>query len=48
MRTDETLLLNTIVNGKQPSVADRIYFWGGCNPAVTSGWLNWVLLIYDE
>ena len=29
MRTDETICLNSKVNGKQPSLADRIYYGGG-------------------
>ena len=29
MRTDETICLNSKVDGKQPSLADRIYYGGG-------------------
>ena len=29
MRTDETICLNSKVNGVQPSLADRIYYGGG-------------------
>lgn len=46
MRTDETICLNSKVDGKQPSVGDRIYYGGGLGPAITTGWLNWVL--YEE
>ena len=34
----ETICLNSKVNGKQPSVADRIYSVEGCAVALTSGW----------
>ena len=46
MRTDRTICLNSKVDGKQPSVGDRIYYGGGLGPAITTGWLNWVL--YEE
>ena len=46
MRTDETICLNSIVDGKQPPVADRIYWGGAVNPALTSGWKNYIL--YEE
>ena len=46
MRKDQTICLNSKVDGKQPSVADRIYYGGGLGPAITTGWLNWVL--YEE
>lgn len=29
MRTDETICLNSIVDGKQPYIEDRIYYGGG-------------------
>ena len=29
MRTDETICLNSKVDGKQPSIEDRIYYGGG-------------------
>lgn len=29
MRTDETICLNSLVNGKQPYIEDRIYYGGG-------------------
>ena len=44
---NQTLCVNSIVNGKQPSVQDRIYWFGGVNPAITTGWRNWVML-YEE
>lgn len=28
MRTDETICLNSIVDGKQPYIEDRIYYGG--------------------
>lgn len=40
MKTDTTLCLNSKVDGKQPSVADRIYSVDGCAVALTSGWLQ--------
>lgn len=46
MRTDETICLNSIVDGKQPYIEDRIYFGGGCNPGITATFAsygNWVL-----
>ena len=36
--TDTTICLNSKVDGKQPSVADRIYSIDGCSVAITSGW----------
>lgn len=36
--TDTTICLNSKVDGKQPSVADRIYSTDGCSVAITSGW----------
>jgi DNA (cytosine-5)-methyltransferase 1 len=36
--TDITICLNSKVDGKQPSVADRIYSTDGCSVAITSGW----------
>ena len=36
--TDTTICLNSKVDGKQPSVVDRIYSTDGCSVAITSGW----------
>ena len=36
--TDTTICLNSKVDGKQPSVADRVYDTDGCAVALTSGW----------
>ena len=38
METNTTICLNSKVDGKQPSVADRIYDTNGIAVAVTSGW----------
>ena len=46
MKSDETICLNSKVNGKQPRCPDRIYWGGGCYVAITSGWKAWVL--YEE
>lgn len=46
MRTDETICLNSKVDGKQPSVGSRIYYGGGISDAITTGFRNWVL--YEE
>lgn len=32
--------MNSKVNGKQPSVADRVYSSEGCAVALTSGWMQ--------
>lgn len=37
-KMEGTICLNSKVNGKQPSVADRIYSVEGCAVALTSGW----------
>lgn len=36
--TDTAICLNSKVDGKQQSVADRIYSIDGCSVAITSGW----------
>lgn len=33
---DETICLNSLVNGKQPSLTDRIYWGGGVIGTVTT------------
>lgn len=38
MRTDETICLNSKVDGKQPSVGDRIYYGGGAG----TGYNDWM------
>lgn len=47
MRTDETICLNSKVDGKQPSLENRIYFWGGCGTAITTCFLP-LVLTYEE
>lgn len=48
MKIDETICLNSIVNGKQPSLQDRVYFWGGCGTAITTCFLPLVLVVYED
>ena len=36
MKTDETICLNSKVDGKQPSLEDRVYHVGGVAPAITT------------
>ena len=38
--TATTICLNSKVDGKQPSVADRVYSSDGCAVAITTGWLQ--------
>ena len=40
METNIPICLNSKVDGKQPSVQDRIYSIEGCAVAITSGWLQ--------
>ena len=40
METNKPICLNSKVDGKQPSVQDRIYSIEGCAVAITSGWLQ--------
>ena len=40
METNIPICLNSKVDGKQPSVQDRIYRIEGCAVAITSGWLQ--------
>ena len=49
MRTDETICLNSIVDGKQPYIEDRIYYGGGICVGITATFSSygcWVL--YEE
>jgi hypothetical protein len=48
MRTDETICLNSLVNGKQPSVGQRFYWWGGVFPAVTVCFNNYVIYLDED
>ena len=43
----ETICLNSKVNGKQPSLEDRIYHIGGVAPAITTGF-HYLILIFHE
>lgn len=42
MKTDETICLNSKVNGKQPSLEHRVYSSGGVAPAITTSFHYWV------
>ena len=44
METDTTICLNSKVNGKQPSLEHRLYWVGGVAPAITTGFLYYVLI----
>ena len=49
MKTDKTICLNSLVDGKQPYIEDRIYYGGGISVAITASFENygyWIL--YDE
>lgn len=48
MRTDETICLNSKVDGKQPSLTDRIYWGGAIMTAITTGWHQHVLYAEDN
>ncbi len=47
MRTDRTVCLNSRVDGRQPSLEDRIYWPGGVAPAVTTCFF-YNVLVYEE
>lgn len=44
----ETICLNSKVNGKQPSLQDRIYFVGGVAPAITTGFYYSIMEVYEQ
>lgn len=49
MKTDETICLNSKVDGKQPYIEDRVYYGGGCSVGITATFASygcWVL--YEE
>lgn len=48
MRTDETICFNSKVNGKQPSLQDRVYYPGGAAPAITTCFFYNILEIVYE
>ena len=49
MRTDTTICLNSKVNGKQPSLEDRIYHPEGAAPAITTCFFYNILeIVYEE
>jgi len=49
MKHKETICINPKVNGKQPSLADRWYYWGGVFPCVTATYKPHVgVLEYEE
>lgn len=51
MRTDETICLNSIVDGKQPYIEDRIYYGGGICVGITATFSSygcWVLYAETE
>ncbi len=47
MMTDKTICVNSKVDGKQPSLEHRIYWWGGVAPAITTGF-HYNILVYEE
>lgn len=49
MKTDETICLNSKVNGKQPSLEHRIYNVGGVAPAITTSFhYNILEVVYER
>ena len=44
----ETICMNSKVNGKQPSIEDRIYYIGGAAPAITTGFHYSILILYES
>ena len=49
MRTDKTICLNSMVDGKHPYIEDRIYYGGGISVGITATFASygcWVL--YEE
>lgn len=49
MKTDETICLNSKVDGKQPSLEDRVYHVGGVAPAITTCYhYNILEVVYEE
>jgi hypothetical protein len=49
MKTDQTICLNSKVNGKQPSLEHRIYNAGGVAPAITTSFHYTIMeVVYEE
>lgn len=49
MKTDQTICLNSKVNGKQPSLEHRIYDIGGVAPAITTCFFYNILeVVYEQ
>jgi hypothetical protein len=49
MKTDETICLNSMVNGRQPSLEFRIYHSGGVAPAITTCFFYNILeIVYED
>ena len=49
MKTDQTICLNSKVNGKQPSLEHRIYDIGGVAPAITTSFhYNILEVVYER
>lgn len=49
MKTDETICLNSKVDGKQPSLEDRVYHVGGVAPAITTCYhYNILEVVYER
>lgn len=49
MKTDQTICLNSKVNGVQPSLEDRVYHTGGVAPAITTGFhYNVMEIVYED
>lgn len=48
MKTDETICLNSKINGKQPSLEHRIYNVGGVAPAITTSFHYTIMEVVYE
>lgn len=49
MKTDQTICLNSKVNGKQPSLEHRIYDIGGVAPAMTTSFHYTIMeVVYEQ
>lgn len=48
MKTDTTICLNSIVDGKQPSLEYRIYYVGGIATAITTCYQTLILYVEED
>lgn len=51
MKTDTTICLNSLVDGKQPYIEDRVYFGGGVSVGITATFASygfWVLYAEED